>query len=267
MELKIEEYELKPIGFNFEELKKELEIQLEKYQNLVFTDENMADAKKTRTDLNNLINTIESERKRIKKEWNEPYVEFENKIKELVKLVEQPKLAIETQINAFEDKKKQVKLNELKDYFNSINECNYLTFDMIFDEKWLNASANIKNVKDIISSEVGKFSAGVANIEGQDDKYKVQMLDIYIKTRDLGQALLEKERLQKLEFEATKNRINEELKREQALQNENDNHASKETTQDIELEVLDFRVYVTKKQKELLKDFLVKNQIKYGRVE
>lgn len=268
MELKIEQYELKPIGFNFEELKEQLEQQLEKYQNLVFTDETMNEAKKTRTDLNNLINTIETERKRIKKEWNQPYVEFKTKIKELVSLVEQPKLEIDTQIKNFEDKKKQEKLQEITNYFNEINECQYLKFEMIFDEKWLNASASMKNVKDTISSKVGAFSAGVSAIERQEPKYQVQMLDKYIQTLDLSSALLEKERLEKLEFEATKNLIAEDMQSAKEEQNAPSQElTSNDAPKEGDLEILDFRVYVTKEQKALLREFLITNGIKYGRVE
>ena len=268
MELKIEEYELKPIGFNFEELKKELEIQLEKYQNLVFTEDTMKDAKKTRTDLNNLITTIENERKRIKKEWNQPYVEFENKIKELVALVEQPKLAIDTQIKTYEDKKKQEKKEELENYFNEINECAYLKFEMIFDEKWLNATADVKKIKESISSKVGSFTTGVASIERQDEKYRVQMLDIYIKTMDLSQALLEKERLEKLEFESTKRMIAEDMQNANIEKNaSNEEITRNDTSNEEELEVLDFRVYVTRSQKLALRNYLITNNIKFGRVE
>lgn len=268
MELKIEEYELKPIGFNFEELKKELEIQLEKYQNLVFTKDMLKDAKKTRTDLNNLITSIENERKRIKKEWNQPYVEFENKIKELVALIEQPKLAIDTQIKTHEDKKKQEKKKELENYFNKINESTYLKFEMIFDEKWLNDTTDVKKIKESISSRVGSFATGVAAIERQDEKYRVQMLDVYIKTMELSQALLEKDRLEKLEFESTKRMIAEDIQNANIEKNVSNKKITRnETSNEEELEVLDFRVYVTRSQKLALRDYLIANNIKFGRVE
>lgn len=262
MELKIEQYELKPIGFNFEELKKELESQLEKYQNLVFTDDTMKDAKKTRTDLNKLVETIESERKRIKKEWNQPYVDFENKIKELVALVNKPKLAIETQIKRFEDKQKEEKLDKLKKYFESINECNYLTFDMIFDEKWLNVSADVKKVKEAITNKVGSFATGITIIEGQDERYRTFMLDKYLQTLDISQALLEKERIEKLEFEQKKNKIAAEIKADVKADG-----FDVTDSKDDDIEILDFRVHVTKIQKQLLKEFLIANKIEYGRVE
>ena len=88
MELKIKEYNLpKQIGFNYDELKEQIEKSLEKYQNLVVTQENLNDSEKARTTLRGFKKALDEQRKAIKKKWNEPYDAFEKNIKELLALV------------------------------------------------------------------------------------------------------------------------------------------------------------------------------------
>lgn len=71
MELKIispqENGFVEEIKWNNEELKAEIAAKMEDYRGLVFTEENISDAKKDRANLNKLKSAFEDERKRVKK--------------------------------------------------------------------------------------------------------------------------------------------------------------------------------------------------------
>ena len=71
MELKIynpqEEGFLKEIDWNYEELKTEIQGKANDYMNLVYTADQVKDAKKDRANLNKFVEALESKRKEIKK--------------------------------------------------------------------------------------------------------------------------------------------------------------------------------------------------------
>ena len=71
MELKIynpqEEGFLKEIDWNYEELKIEIQGKANDYMNLVYTADQVKDAKKDRANLNKFVEALESKRKEIKK--------------------------------------------------------------------------------------------------------------------------------------------------------------------------------------------------------
>ena len=91
MEFKIynpqEEGFLKEIDWNYEELKTEIQGKANDYMNLVYTADQVKDAKKDRANLNKFVEALESKRKEIKKQITEPYSAFEKQEKELVGIV------------------------------------------------------------------------------------------------------------------------------------------------------------------------------------
>ena len=103
MELKIynpqEEGFLKEIDWNYEELKIEIQGKANDYMNLVYTADQVKDAKKDRANLNKFVEALESKRKEIKKQITEPYSAFEKQEKELVGIVNKAIANIDTQIN------------------------------------------------------------------------------------------------------------------------------------------------------------------------
>ena len=257
MELKVEKYELKPIKFNFEELKGKLTESLEKYQDLVVTEDNLSDSTKTKTELNKLKTSIEDERKRIKKEWNAPYVEFENKIKELVGLVDQPIQCLDTQIKSFENERKENKRKEIQEFFDENNTNELIKFDMFFDEKWLNKGEKIEKVKESILAILERMNTSLNVIKSQDTKYITNMIDVYLKTLDLASALKEKERLEELE----KNANLERVKTQTVVQKQ-----VEDKIEEKECELI-FKVTCTINQMRELKTFMISHNIKFSKVE
>ena len=108
-------HSLGTIDDNFEELKVAVAKKVMKYQGLVFADEDIKDAKSTKAELKKMIDTIEDNRKAIKRKWNDPYVEFEKKVKEVIALIERPMLDIDVQIRDFEERRKAEKETQVRD--------------------------------------------------------------------------------------------------------------------------------------------------------
>jgi len=288
------------VGFNFEQLKTELEQNLEKYQKLVVTEDSTKEAKADRAKLNALKTTIDDKRKEIKKEWNVPYIEFENKIKELTGMIDKPIGEIDKQLSVYEKKKKDEKQAEIKKIYDAnIGDLEALIdYDKIHVPKWLNASEKMTSVKKELLDKIETIRNDIKVIQDLEMECEQQMLDKYLERFSLSDAMAEKTRWEEhlvkvAEFERQQ-KIKEQQRKSQkaaferaqasAVDAETSDiipgqmniidaaelSAEKETVIEAEytqqLQQLDFRVFVTPEQKKLLKAFLVENKIKYGKV-
>lgn len=138
------------IEWNNEELKTAIAKKMEDYKGLVFTEETIADGKKDRADLNKLRGAIDNERKRIKKMCMEPYDKFEKEVKEVLGLVDEQINAIDVQIKEVEQIKREEKRKTVQELFESIGFQKFVTLEMIWDEKWLNASVSLSKVENAL---------------------------------------------------------------------------------------------------------------------
>ena len=130
------------IQTNFEAVKAWLTEELAPYATMVVTTDTVADAKKTRANIRKVGDSIDSQRKAIKKEWMKPYEEYEAKCKELTGIVSEAVTNIDKQIKEMENAEKQAKRQRLESFFNinSDDIRDYLSFNDVFDSKWLNAT-------------------------------------------------------------------------------------------------------------------------------
>ena len=278
MELKIyaptDEQFPKSIDFNHEELKRELAEKLKKYDGVIYSDDSIKDAKSDRANLNKFKAAIEDRRKDIKKQCLKPYEDFEKKVKEIIALVDKPILAIDGQIKAYEEDQKKAKKQEIAEAYTEIVKpelFQIIPLAQIFNDRWLNVTYNMANIKQDIELVAQQVEADLGVIDTLESEFSLQIKDYYIRTRDLSGALREKARLEErkaslAEYEQSRKAPKEEPK-EQTAPAPRQPEITQEDVIDIpSVEVLDFRVWVTPEQKQLLKEFLVSNQIRYGKV-
>lgn len=291
------------VGFNFDQLKQELEISLGKYQNMVVTDDATKEAKEDRAKLNALKNTIDTKRKEIKKEWNGPYIEFEDKVKILIGMIDEPIQTIDKQVKSYEQKVKDDKAAEIELYFNeSIGDLKQLVpYDKIHIPKWLNSSERLSAIKKEITAIIEIIRNDIKVIKDLEMECEQQMLDKYLQSFSIADAMAEKKRWEDQVAKMAEYEKQQELKIQQeaakimALERAKSAATDAETEEIIpgqvsvipqsypvqqelletprqvtdpepELEVLVFKVAVTPEQKKALRSFFVENKIKVGRV-
>ena len=109
MELQVLEQVVPVVKFNKEELKLALQEHLDKYSNLVVTEETEKDCKKAKAELGKLETAVETFRKETKKALSEPIANFEADCKELVALIQEVKKPIDTQLKEIEEQRKAEK--------------------------------------------------------------------------------------------------------------------------------------------------------------
>lgn len=201
------------IKWNNEELKTAIVKKMEDYKGLVFTEETIADGKKDRADLNKLRGAIDNERKRIKKMCMEPYNKFEKEVKEVLGLVDEQISAIDVQIKEVEQIKREEKRKTVQELFESIGFQKFVTLEMIWDEKWLNASVSLSKVENQMKETMYRIGEDVGTISGLPE-FSFEAMEVYKKTLNLSQAIQKGQELadiQKRKEEA------ERLKKEQEV--------------------------------------------------
>lgn len=183
------------IDFNFEDLKEALTAELELYKNLVFTEDTKSDAKKTVAELRKLKKQISDKRIEVKKLYMQPYTDFEAKVKELDKLINEPITFISEQIDAFEQKRIEEKrelINEI--YLELVSErediAGYAELNRVYDSKWENASTSKKTIQEAITSYLDSVDNDIAAIESMESEYEAKALMRYKETGVLSDALL-----------------------------------------------------------------------------
>ena len=215
MELKMNEYQLpEQILFNYEELKAELTEKVQHYETLVYTDDQIKEAKADRAALNKLKKALSDERIRREKEYMKPFDDFKSKINEIISIIDKPVAVIDKQIREYEDKRQQEKLEEIKKLWFEMEVPDGLTLDKVFNDRMLNASFNMKHVKQCFIDAIDRFNRDMAVLVNLSE-YSFEAQQTYISSLDLSKAMNEANRLsrlakQKAEYEAEQERLKAE---------------------------------------------------------
>lgn len=268
------------ISFNFEEIKSELAGKLQVYQNMVVTESGIKEAKADRANLNKFKAALADSRKAVKAQWNQPLCDFEGKMKELERMVDEPIGAIDRQVKAYDEAKKQDKRQQIERFFEgAVGDLEeVLPLSKIWNDRWLNATYPMKDIEKEIIERIRKTHSDIGIIVAMQLPCCDQMLSTYLETLDMSRAMEEKhkyEQAQKakaqakqaepaLDSPAAQQTVSVEKERTVAQMNTPQEAAGEAIP---ELRVLDFRVWVTPEQMQALRAFLLENNIRYGRVE
>ena len=284
---------IKEIQWNNEELKQEITATMQEYKSLAFTEENIKDAKADRAKLNKLRTAFENERKQIKKQCMEPYTKFEKQVKEIVALIDEPIALIDSQIKEVDDQKKAQKQKDIEELFGSLGFQNFVTLDKIFDPKWLNASMTMSKIEEQMKSQMFQIGHELETIRKLPD-FAFEAKELYKKTLDMNQAIQEGQRLaeiqkRKLAYEAEqKAKVEEQKRQEELRQKEAAQRAAEQESQGTIAEApemeekppvepehqkadpimsIDFRAWGTREQLMNLRQYMIDNHIRFGKVE
>ena len=296
MELRItnpqESWLTEQILWNNEELKAAIAEKVKDYKTIAYTEDSLKDMKADRADLNKLKKAFEDERKRVKKICMEPYTKFEQQVKEITALIDEPIGLIDSQIREIDERRKAAKREEIEELFASIGFQSFVKLDMIWDEKWLNATVTLPKIEEQMKSRMYQIGTDVVTISKLPE-FKFEAMEVYRKTLDMNQAIQEGQRLadiqkrkleaERMEAERKAREAEEAAKQQTAADQKEDSkkatnasgsvpEASAEETASIPEEEepvfqLDFRVWGTREQIMALREYMLKNRIRFGKVE
>lgn len=214
------------VQWNFEELVNTLQAQMQQYEDMVYTEDTVKDAKADVAALRKLRGEVESRRKEIRNKCLEPYGVIEEQAKILTGMIDKPIAKISEQVEEYTEKRKQEKKEEIltfmRDTFADLpdNVSAKLRFK-VHDPKWENATATKKAYKDAITSAYQATKSDLAILEGIDPDYKEAAMQAYIKDLSLQDAMAKAQELQKqkeivLENERRRKAEQERLEQEKA---------------------------------------------------
>lgn len=193
---------LKMIDWNKDEFMELVASITEQYKGLTYTEDQMKAAKTDRARLNSMKKAISDRRIEVKNAVMAPYTQFENEVKEVVALIEEPISLIDGQIKEYEESSKKEKRQKLMEHFKDVasNLDGILTFDMIFDQRYLNASISLKKAKEDIDERINQFKTDLRTIETMcEEKYHTIVKDYYMKSQNISKALEEARRMKELD--------------------------------------------------------------------
>lgn len=221
MELRVNEVaipeEIKVL--NFEELKAELKDKAEYYGSLLYTDEQIKDAKADRAMLNKFKNTANSERIRKEKEYMNPFNQFKSQINELIAIVDKPIAVIDERIAAYNDEQKAQKKKAIEELFAGMGFQSFVTLEKIWDPKWLNASTSMKSIEEQMRARMYQIGDDVYTLS-QLPEFGFEATEVFKQTLDINKAISEAKRMSeiakvKADAEAKKKAAEESRKAEE----------------------------------------------------
>lgn len=216
MEIRMNEMQLpEKIGFNYEELKHELAEKVSMYETMIYTDDQIKEAKADKANLNKLKKALNDERIRLEKEYMVPFNEFKAQVNEIISIIDKPISVIDKQVKEYEEKQKQDKYREIHDFFitRELPDDMPGLFEKIFSEKWLNASVSMKSIREEINARLEQIEMDMKIIDDLPE-FGFEAMESYKTTLDVRSALNEADRLAEMaKRKAEQERLAEERRK------------------------------------------------------
>ena len=261
------------IEFNFMELKTDIEARVERYTNLVYTEGQIKEAKSDLATLRKFTKALSDERIKVKKECLKPYEDFEAKIKELSAIVDKGIVNIDNQVKNYDEAKKEEKRAAIVELYEMIGHPEWLTFEQIFNQKWLNASVKMSVVQAEIDARLTEISKDLDTLSNLPE-FAFEAEEEYKLSLDLNKAISEGKRLS--EIAKRKAEMEAELAKRKAEQTaEKVGEATFDNAPDITEQIpktpekfeVCFRAYMTVEQANELKIFFESRNIEYQKIQ
>ena len=185
---------------------------------MIYNDNEIAQAKKDRADLNKLKKAINDKRIAMEKEYMQPFNEFKAKVNEILALLDKPILAIDTQVKNYEAQIAEAKKQWIEATFKQ--KCpfafDWLKLEQIYNPKWLNSSFTKTAIEEEMNLSFSMIETELKSIDTLD--YKEQALEVYKETLSLSMALDKVKQIKDLdkilEEQKAKAEAKEEIKEE-----------------------------------------------------
>ena len=261
MELKVNEITIpERIVFNYEELKAELAERVQMYETLVYTDDDIKQAKTDKANLNKLKKALNDERIRLEREYMEPFNEFKKQVDDLGITLDKAIVNIDSQVKAYEDKKREEKADLISEIWNSIEKPDWLDFGAIYNDRWLNVTYSLKQIGQEISNAIIKVNNDLLTLREMHE-FSFEAIEEYKRTLDINKAITEGVRLSEMQ------KRKQEAERKTLAITEPDN--MKEITIEQPQKFgswINFRAFLTVSQAAELKDFFNRRNIEFRRI-
>lgn len=180
------------IECNFDEIRSALAVQMSAYDDVVVSQDEIADAKHELATLRKIRKAVDDRRKEVKKSFNKPYEQFEEEVKKLLAEIDKPIEKIDSQIKMFQEEFASQKKSRCLEIYNEVisDYKDFLPFEKIFIDKWLNATYSETDIRYDISEKIAKVKSDLSVIDGLNSEIKDELIKTYINSdNDLSKAV------------------------------------------------------------------------------
>ncbi len=184
----------------YDDLKQAIDAILKKYDGLVIGEDEVKDAKKEAAKLNKLAKALDDKRKEVKKEYEKPLKEFENQIKELVGEIKEVRENIVSQVEKFENERKEEIKKVVKEYIENLYDLNNIEdrFRTLDIDKYVKltavtSSGNISKTTALeIENDINKLLLEIKAIKEEElkrqmeiEKIKKEAIEEFVKNNEV----------------------------------------------------------------------------------
>ena len=242
------------------------------------TDEDFDKARTRCADIMKTIDSIETGRKSVKKDYLAPYEQFESAVKDVTAVLKSARENLWGQIQTAEEAKKREKNLLLKAYYEEkaqeVGVLGFRTYEQISRTKWLNRTTRFTAAQAEIDDIVNTIAKEVETIKALRSDFENMLLDEYAKGASVLNVISYDARLKQSYAEAQSRKAQAEKAAAEAQKTPaapQQTAAEEETVKADEAEpmaivVVDFRVSCTPEQLKGLSAYMRQNGIKYGKV-
>lgn len=276
---------LPEIQWNHEEAKEYTLQKAQEYQSIAYTDADKSAMKADRAQINKFVSAMEDERKRVKAFYNEPYEKFNAQVKEVLQPMRDTMRLIDQGLDEIEQKYREEKTELCRKYYDRhIGDLrDLLPFERTIREEYYKRAFKENKLEQAYMDFFGRIREELKALEELPERFRDKAVLEYMKSFNLSDAIREGKRLEEMEKVMEERRLaqareKEERQAAQALQAESVPAAPAEApepeTQEPPAEdnpdpvlYLDFRVWGTREQLMRLRQYLIDNGLKFGKVE
>lgn len=273
-----------PINANFKELSTALTNLNEEYRAVIYTDDEIPDAKKELARLRKLQKSINDYKIFVSKQAGKPLEDFKQKVKGLIAILDESVNNLDGQIKQSEQRIREEKIFKIHNYFDNADNAypEYATWDYCYNERWELKSYSIDTAYADIDETIARIATEIKTIKSLRSEHEIALLDHYKQSHEIISTLALNERLieQKAQREEAERRrqerlaeIEQERLRQEAIKKttpptEPEDNAMPEQTAEVvqdepEHYVGTFRVYGTYEEFMMLRQFMNRNGIQH----
>ncbi len=192
------------------------------YENLVFNEEQVKEAKDERANVNKVYKKVADYRKDTVDKFNKPLEKFIKTAKETESILKEASNCIDVQIKKYEEEEKQTKKKECEELFDNLvgDLSELISFEKVFDNRWLNKTTKMTEVEQDIKNIIEKVNTGLQAIKELNSEFETELINTFLEDYDLSKAIMkntqlkaQKEKLAKTDVakEETKQEIIKEM--------------------------------------------------------
>lgn len=178
--------------WDFPMMKAELQRRLDAYAGLVYTDETIKEAKSDRATLNKVKKAITDAEKAYKAKCLEPYEAIRPQINELVDLVEEQRLLIDSTVKDFETRQKEEKEKQVRKYYDRkavvLGTYADSLYVKLFDKKWTNATTGKAKYEEAIQIAINQAVMDLETIKSWVSPFAETLIETYVMTLSVDKA-------------------------------------------------------------------------------